>query len=220
MPLCNISIIEFAIDFLISNNIQEIFIICTKFKKSIESFILRQRIREAKIRIIELENVESEGDILREIDLLNIINRDFIVINGDIITNIDLQTAIEEHSERRANDKEKKCLVTKVLLKTARTNRVKSHEDDIIIYTCPDTHEIFRYENVYSQFQINIETIFNIGGNRIKPGLVEMRYDLYDCNIDICSIHLLDFFRDKFEAKVISNYYYIYISIYSVSKKS
>ena len=58
------------------------------------------------------QNSESFGDTLREIQEMNIFKSDFLVVRGDIITNIDLQEAIKYHFEVKALEEKKENKTT------------------------------------------------------------------------------------------------------------
>lgn len=61
---------------------------------------------------------KTAGEALREIDIKDIIKGDFVLVSGDVVSNMDLGAALEAHKARRDKDKNalmtmvKHCLVT------------------------------------------------------------------------------------------------------------
>lgn len=68
---------------------------------------------------------------MREIDQLGIVNSDpFILISGDVISNMDLKKAISIHKERRKVDND--AIMTVVLKKVQKLAGVKPVLDDLV----------------------------------------------------------------------------------------
>lgn len=58
-----------------------------------------------KVQFIQSTNCSSAGDAIRELDSSGIIRSDpFILISGDVVSNMDLQKAIAFHKEKRKDD--------------------------------------------------------------------------------------------------------------------
>lgn len=57
---------------------------------------------------------KTAGEALREIDLKDIIKGDFVLVSGDVVSNMDLGAALEAHKARR--DRDKNALMTMVRL--------------------------------------------------------------------------------------------------------
>jgi hypothetical protein len=55
---------------------------------------------------------KTAGEALREIDIKDIIKGDFVLVSGDVVSNMDLGAALEDHKARR--DKDKNALMTMV----------------------------------------------------------------------------------------------------------
>jgi len=48
---------------------------------------------------------KTAGEALREIDIKDIIKSDFVLVSGDVVSNMDLGAALETHKARRGRDK-------------------------------------------------------------------------------------------------------------------
>lgn len=55
----------------------------------------------------------SIGDVMRELDAKQIITSDFILVTGDIVSNLPLMSIVEEHKARRKISKN--CIMTMVM---------------------------------------------------------------------------------------------------------
>jgi NDP-sugar pyrophosphorylase family protein len=85
-----------------------------------------------KIKVVATPEAESFGDALRTVASMQVINDDFIVVRGDIITNINIHDALKMHyyikqeeskKENQSTDTRKfKTIMTKLFLRRAATN--------------------------------------------------------------------------------------------------
>ena len=61
--------------------------------------------RGLKVNCIQMASCLSAGDALRELDSQGLIRSDpFVLISGDVVSNMDLKKAIEFHKARRKAD--------------------------------------------------------------------------------------------------------------------
>jgi len=60
--------------------------------------------------VIVSTKCKSAGEALREIDVKDIIKTDFVLVSADVVSNMDLGTAMRAHRARR--DKDKNALMT------------------------------------------------------------------------------------------------------------
>ena len=101
-PLClfdvaNVPTLHYIIEFLISNNVNEIIIPSKSNKDRIEELSMKYKYK-AKINVVGTQlDSNTLGGQLREIAEMKLIQDDFIVVRGDIITNIDLSAAFKMH---------------------------------------------------------------------------------------------------------------------------
>lgn len=67
-----------------------------------------------KVEYVIGKNCTSTGDALRYLDELNRIKNDFILVYGDIVSNVNLKIAMENHLKRRKKDSH--CIMTMVII--------------------------------------------------------------------------------------------------------
>lgn len=132
LPLVNVPMLDYTIEFLAQNGVEEIFVFCVWHAAMLEDYIAKSKWPSTiSVRCIHSGSCASVGDALREIDKLAIINSDpFILITGDVISNMDLKKAISAHKERRKLDND--AIMTIVLKKVQTTSGINPILQDLV----------------------------------------------------------------------------------------
>lgn len=91
-PIANVQILSFVIEFLILNNVTEIYVATNFHKNKIDRLIKESNFKKqgVKVSVIQLEDSKCIGDVLREISQTQLLKQDFILMRGDTITNVDI----------------------------------------------------------------------------------------------------------------------------------
>ena len=101
--------------------------------------------KQVKIKIVSTPEAESFGDALRDIASMDIIGEDdFIVVRGDIVTNINIHEALKMHyfikqqeckKENQDTEKSRKVstIMTKLFLKMSYTNPLRDPLNDVTL---------------------------------------------------------------------------------------
>ncbi len=138
----------------------------------------------------------SEGDALRELDSMNIVRSDpFVLISGDVVSNLNLKKAIAFHKQKRTDDPNN--VMTVVLKPVQERSALKPVLEDLIVSLDSDTSQVLLFDNTLKS-----------GGLCVPLDLLEQqesmifRTDLIDCNINICSPEFLLQFSDNFDYQV------------------
>ena len=112
-----------------------------------------------KIKIVSTPEAESFGDALRDISSMDIIgNDDFLVIRGDIITNINIHEALKMHyhikqqeckKDNQDTEKSRKIntIMTKLFIKMSYSNPLRDPSTDVTLMIDKQTKEILRYQS-------------------------------------------------------------------------
>ena len=138
----------------------------------------------------------SAGDALREIDAMGVIRSDpFILISGDVVTNMNLKAAIAVHKERKRVDSN--TIMTVTFKKIQRNASVEPVLDDLVVALDSNTNQLLLFENELLKKDVTIPLEIMVD----HPGLA-IRTDLLDCHVDICSPELLLQFSDNFDYQV------------------
>lgn len=148
------------------------------------------------IQVITSPECTSIGDALRDIDTKAIIQGDFILVSGDVVSNMNLSRALITHRERRKIDKN--MIMTMVLKPSTPLHRSRERCESAVFCIDPVTQECIHYEPIESEMSQGIAV-------KLESALLEshraidIRYDLIDCQIDICSLNVLALFTENFD---------------------
>ena len=133
---------------------------------------------------------------MRNLDNLDLITGDFLLVSGDVISNMNLEPALVKHRARR--EKSKDAIMTMVLREAGVGHRTKSKGSRPVFVIDPVAERCLHYEEMGSRR----------GGSRyvsLDPELltthdeIEVRDDLIDCHIDICALDVLAQWSDNFD---------------------
>ena len=103
IPINNIPLIEWSIKYLKKFGINEI-IICSGYRsKQIEKYLKEKKYLNCKIQFsVERSPLGTAGSIKKAMKMIS--DRSFVVINGDIITNINLKKILNKVNTIAANE--------------------------------------------------------------------------------------------------------------------
>jgi translation initiation factor eIF-2B subunit epsilon len=195
MSLVNVPPLAYAIEFLSSAGVQEIFVFATAHADQIQQFVRTSIWKDApnlSIHVVVGPDCVSAGDALREIDARQLIKDDFVLINADVISNMKLDAVLAAHKARRAKDKH--AILTMVFKEVAPHHRTLSLEDDLVVALDASTGQLLHYDNDFASRDVQLDTAAFADHRAI-----ELRHDLIDTRIDICAPELLFQFTDNFD---------------------
>uniref|UniRef100_A0A8D3DC33 Translation initiation factor eIF2B subunit epsilon n=1 Tax=Scophthalmus maximus TaxID=52904 RepID=A0A8D3DC33_SCOMX len=136
----------------------------------------------------------SLGDVLRDVDTKNLVRSDFVLVYGDVVSNIDVSQALQEHRHRRKTEKNI-SVMTMIFKESSPGHRSRCEEDNVIVANDGKSQRILHYQKTQGlkrlQFPMNI---FHSGSDEF-----EIRHDLLDCHISICSPQVAELFTDNFD---------------------
>ena len=134
---------------------------------------------------------------MRDLDGKHLITGDFIVVSGDVISNLPIEGALTKHRARREADKN--AIMTMVLREAGRNHRTKSSSVSPVFVIDPTKDRCLHYEEIDNHSEehparLNIDTEIIL----THPEL-DIRQDLIDCSIDICTPDVLSLWSDSFD---------------------
>lgn len=196
LPLVNVPMLDYTIEFLAQNGVEEIIVFCAWHADMIENYISKSKWPSLiSIKCVTDSSCASAGDALRELDKMNIVRSDpFILVSGDIVSNMNLKKAIDYHKLKRKVDNNN--IMTVVLKKIQKFSSSKPILDDLTVGLNRKNSQILLFEDLIQKNEINIST--DLMGN-YNANELTFYTDLLDCNIDICSQELLLQFSDNFD---------------------
>ncbi len=196
LPLVNRPLIDYTVEFLAVAGVQEIFVFCCAHAELIKCHLEASRWMKptspVKVHIIISEDCPSVGDALREIDSRSLIRSDFILVSGDLVSNMELKEVMECHQEARKRDK--MLIMTCVYKKANPNHRTRSHEDDILIATSSIDGRLLYCEKPKGKKKMLLPvSIFE------ENTEVDLHYDVLDCHVSICAPTVPQLFSDNFD---------------------
>ncbi|KNC98198.1 translation initiation factor eIF2B catalytic subunit epsilon [Spizellomyces punctatus DAOM BR117] len=199
LPLLNVPLIEYTLEFLATSGVEEVFVVCCAHSEAIKDYIKKSRWQNSilpRVKIVVSQELLSVGDALREIDSKQLLQSDFVLVSGDVVSNVDLSSTIQEHRRRR-KETDKDAIMTMVLRQASVNHRSRARGEESVFMLDGSTNECIHWESM-TPFppkgfaSLDTERI----GNRKEIAVFN---DLIDCQIDICSVDVPALFTENFD---------------------
>ncbi|KAJ3092387.1 hypothetical protein HK100_006953 [Physocladia obscura] len=208
LPLANVPIIEYTLEFLAAAGVQEVYVVCCAHSDLIKSYLKNSRWAakpntSSQIKVVPIvsQQLKSTGDALRDLDAQQLLKSDFILVSGDIVANMDLPRALEEHRTRRNTDKN--AIMTMVVKAATPKQRSRAKGEEGIYVLDPASNECVQYRSLFprkSKLKLDLDLF------KSHPEL-QVRNDLIDCQIDICSVDVPALFTENFDYQDIRKHF-------------
>ncbi|CAK4034422.1 translation initiation factor eIF-2B subunit epsilon [Lecanosticta acicola] len=197
LPLANTPLIEYTLEFLASSGVDEVFLCCGNHTDAVEEYLSKSKWMSTTAPF-SLEIVRSDansvGDCMRHLHTKDIIAGDFLCVYGDVVANISLEAAMRGHKTRVAKDK--KAIMTMVLREAGENHRAKAKHVRPTFVLDESTGRCVHYE----QLRPGQNATLDIPGEVLREAVdLEVREDLIDCGIDICTPEVLAQYTDNFD---------------------
>ncbi|CAK0779954.1 hypothetical protein CVIRNUC_004898 [Coccomyxa viridis] len=201
LPLVGVPMINYTLEWLASNKMVKVYVFCCahaeQVKQHLESTGWTHDGASMDVQVIVSTACKTAGEALREVDIKDVIKSDFVLVSGDVVSNMDLGAALEAHKMRR--DKNKNALMTMVM-KAGITASQRRRRGDIGLTLAmdPKTRRLLRYEEVEPARAMPKQAVIDahFWGEADE---VEVRADLADTHIYICAPEVLMLFSDNFD---------------------
>lgn len=206
LPLVNVPLLDYTLEWLSMNRIEECYVFCCAHADQIEAYLEANRRagRHRKMRVMPIisTNCMSMGDALRFLDHKDILKTDFVLVSGDVITNVRLLHVLEAHRRRRAADK---SAIMTLLMRGGVLAPQRARFGDIgtRIAMDPETGRLLKYEE--DQYPWLPAAPVKPQRFRVDASLfserddIVVRTDLMISGIYICSPEVLMLFSDNFD---------------------
>ncbi|KAG9831650.1 nucleotide-diphospho-sugar transferase, partial [Aureobasidium melanogenum] len=117
LPLANTPLIEYTFEFLANAGVDEVFVYCGAHTDQVEEYIQQSKWTSKVSPFNNVEIVRSSsnsiGDAMRDLDARAVLAGDFLIVYGDVVSNLPIEAAIAAHRQRRTKDKN--AIMTMVL---------------------------------------------------------------------------------------------------------
>ncbi|KAF5315880.1 hypothetical protein D9611_004610 [Ephemerocybe angulata] len=200
LPICNAPLLDWTFESLALAGVQEVFVICRSYSEQIKDAIKKSKWSRTGsgmkiVPIMTAKETYSAGDAMRDIYTRGLVTGDFILVQGDLVSNIQIDEVVRVHKERRKTNKD--AILTMVVKEAGVQHRTRSRGDSPIFVVDSETSECLHYE---PSFAFPKKQHANIPREVLAEHKeVEIRYDLIDCGIDVCSFEVPSLFQDNFD---------------------
>ncbi|KEY67957.1 hypothetical protein S7711_02163 [Stachybotrys chartarum IBT 7711] len=204
LPLANIPLIEYTLEFLAMNGVEEVFIYCGAHTEQVEEYINRSRYAStsrtspfATLQFIKLSGARSTGDVLRDLDKRSLIDGDFILVHGDLVSNILLDRSLAAHRKRREDSAAN--IMTLVLTSGGEEeHRTKVNAITPVFVVDAKNQRCLHYDEMHPLQEDRYVSIDPAIPDELSTEF-ELRTDLIDAQIDICTPEVLALWSESFD---------------------
>ncbi len=198
-PLGNAPMLAYVLEFLEASGVEEAFVFCSSFADEVEAFLANSKygsgIGDMVVRAVKHEECGTAGDALREVQSRELLKSEpFVLISGDVVSNIDLAAVIEAHKARHARDKE--CIMTMTFKQAPSTSRTRALGDDLVVALDGKDSRVLQYLDKPQASAVDFDVLCFKDHTSVR-----FRYDLLDCNVDVCSLAMVDRIADEYDTQ-------------------
>ncbi|KIK59771.1 hypothetical protein GYMLUDRAFT_44223 [Collybiopsis luxurians FD-317 M1] len=200
LPICNAPLLDWTFESLALAGVQEIFVICRSHPQQIKAKIAESRWSKpgSGIKIVPILTAKetfSPGDAMRDIYTRGLVTGDFVLVMGDLVSNIRIDEVVKVHKERRKTNKD--AIMTMVVKESGAKHRTRSKADSAVFVVDSETSECLHYQPIMGYPPT---TIASVPREILETHPdIEIHNDFIDCSIDICSVEVPSLFQDNFD---------------------
>ncbi|XP_063223574.1 translation initiation factor eIF2B subunit epsilon [Bacillus rossius redtenbacheri] len=196
-PMVNTPLLDYTLEMLALSRVQEAILFCSSHTDAVKSHVKKSkwahRLSPMAVKIIVSESCRSFGDAMRDLDAKGVINSDFILLCGDTVGNLNLLPILQHH--KAVQKKDKGAVMTLVYKRAAPGNAARVPESEALLVTRSDTNRILFHQRLQPGTK---KLTFPLELFAENPD-VEVRYDLLDTHIAVCSAAVPPLFADNFD---------------------
>jgi len=147
------------------------------------------------LEFIRVSDASSMGDFLRDLDKRGLMSGDFILVHGDLVANVPLDAALAKHKARREANRD--ACMTMVLREGGdQDHRTKDRGITPVFVVEAPSGRCLAYEEISP---LDSDHSLVLDPEILKHPEVELRADLIDCGIDICTPDVLALWSESFD---------------------
>lgn len=186
------------------NGVNEVYIYCGAHTDQVEDYISRSRWSTASrtcpfsvLQFVRVSDARSAGDVLRDMDKRSLVDGDFIIVHGDLVSNLMLDGALAAHRKRRETSAAN--IMTMILRSGGQEeHRTKTNGITPIFVVDTKTQRCLHYDEM-SPLQSDRYMSMDPAVVDELSTEFEIRSDLIDAQIDICTPEVLALWSESFD---------------------
>ncbi|KAK3181137.1 translation initiation factor eIF-2B epsilon subunit, GEF [Lecanicillium sp. MT-2017a] len=204
LPLGNTPLIEYTLEFLAMNGVSEVYIYCGANTDAVEEYIDQSRwspsFRSSPFSVVQFVRVadaRSAGDVLRDLDTRSLVDGDFILVHGDLVSNFMLDGVLAAHRKRR---EENAANIMTVVLRSGGQDdhRTKTHGITPIFVVDNNNKRCLHYDEMSPLNSDHYAMLDPAIPDELSTDF-EVRADLIDAQVDICTPEVLALWSESFD---------------------
>lgn len=195
LPVLNTPLLHYLIETLVASRVQEVFLYCSSHIDLLKNYIKTINRNDIIITTVISDGCRSLGDALRDIDTKGWVRADFILIRGDVFTNVDLKRLITSHRSKTKKDPGNS--MTLLLSNFGNLQNSCLKEETCLLVSNNEDNKVLLYKklNKEKKVQMELQWFLDHENVRINSGLL-------DSHVYFCSPAVLPLFSDNFDFQV------------------
>lgn len=186
------------------NGVNEVYIYCGAFTDQVEDYICRSRWAPTSrscpfsvVQFVRLSDARSVGDILRDLDKRSLVDGDFLVVHGDLVSNFMLDGVLAAHRKRRETSA---ANIMTVVLRSGgdEDHRTKTNGITPIFAVDAKNQRCLQYDEMTPLQSDHYLALDPSIPDELSTEF-EVRSDLIDGHIDICTPEVLALWSESFD---------------------
>lgn len=183
VPLVNKPLLYYTLDLLESSGIVDVIIFCSSGSSDrMKAFVRDTSFHRLNVVYTSSDTCRSFGDVLRHLDACALIRNDFVLLWGNVVGKLSLLPLVKHFKNLRQKDKG--AVMTLVY------QRADSDTGQTLVLSSKSKRILFHNKNK-GKINLPLELVLN--------ETVEIRRDLIETNIAICSTAVPCLFADNFD---------------------
>uniref|UniRef100_A0A8D9DUX5 Translation initiation factor eIF2B subunit epsilon n=1 Tax=Cacopsylla melanoneura TaxID=428564 RepID=A0A8D9DUX5_9HEMI len=193
LPLVNKCLLEYTMEHLHMAGMEEIIVFCTSHVNEIREVVKAKEksLVGTLITLIVSDGCHSFGDVMRDLDGKAVIRSDFILVTGDVVSNINLLSSLKTFKKINTMDS---GAVALILYKKKGQTKSGWKEDLVVAYECESKKLLMHQTPECDQKKINVPM-----ENILLYSKIDIHADLANCGIMVCSPTVPPLFSDNFD---------------------
>lgn len=229
-PVVNVPLIDYVLELLVQSEVKEIYIFCQENADLIQDYISQSKwvLEDVVIQTKIVKGAESVGDFVRNLENFGVsIETDFIIIQGDVVSNINLKPIIKKHKtlkRRLMQESGSILLMTSIFVEESSFSKtpklVENDKNSVCIAfgkrkskvvsgkggRKPNQNSSSSFEkcelNELISYKSQMKELFELKISEFDQFKdIEVCSNVTDAHIDICTPDVLEVFKENFDFK-------------------
>lgn len=186
------------------NGVSEVFIYCGSHTDKVEEYVNQSQWATTSksspftvVHFVRVAGARSVGDVLRDMDKRALVDGDFLIVHGDLVSNLRLDKAMAAHRKRR---EESAANIMTMVLRSAdgQDHRTQSKGITPLFVVDSKTQRCLHYDEMHPLQSDHYLTLDPSIPDELSADF-ELRADLIDPQIDICTAEVLALWTEGFD---------------------